>query len=175
MNYSKCHFDFATLPWLTSPRKQLDLKGVALGLINLPPDQGYTFTHRHRRQEEVYLVIDGNGVLLVDGELLDLVRGDAVRVAPEARRALKAGDLGLLVVCAGGVAEGYPKNPNSRYLIDDGIADYDDIPPWYQGDEEVRRRNAMLKKRGSKKAAIKELSQEPAMTDEGQGDKTEGK
>jgi Cupin domain len=147
VNYSKYHFDFATLPWLTSPRKQLDLQGVAIGLINLPSNQGYTFTHRHRRQEEVYLVIEGNGVLFVDGELLDLTRGDAVRVAPQARRALKAGELGLLVCCAGGVAEGYPKNPNSRYLIDDGIADYDDIPPWYQGDEEVRRRNHELKKR----------------------------
>ena len=147
MNYSKCHFDFATLPWLTSPRKQLDLQGVALGLIKLPPNQGYTFTHRHRLQEEVYLVIEGNGVLLVDGELLDLVRGDAVRVAPAGQRALKAGDLGLLVVCAGGVAQGYPRNPNSRYLIDDGIADYDDIPPWYQGDEVVRQRNQVLKKR----------------------------
>lgn len=154
VNYSKCHFDFATLPWLTSPRKQLDLQGVAIGLIKLPPNEGYTFTHCHRRQEEVYLVIEGNGVLFVDGELLDLTRGDAVRVSPEARRALKAGELGLLVCCAGGVAEGYPKNPHSRYLIDDGIADYDDIPPWYQGDEEVRRRNEVLKKRRKVTATV---------------------
>lgn len=147
MNYTRCHFDFASLPWLTSPRRQLQLRGVAIGLIRLPPNEGYTFTHRHRRQEEVYLVIEGNGLILVDGELVELVRGDAVRVSPEARRALKAGDLGLLVICAGGVAEGYPHNPNSRYLIDDGIADYDDIPPWYQGNEDVRRRNEALKKR----------------------------
>jgi hypothetical protein len=161
VNYSKCHFDFATLPWLTSPRKQLDLQGVAIGLINLPPHQGYTFTHRHRRQEEVYLVIEGNGVLFIDGELLDLTRGDAVRVAPQARRALKAGDLGLLVCCAGGVAEGYPHNPHSRYLIDDGIADYDDIPPWYQGDEEVRRRNEVLKKRRKVQATTDQPEQLP--------------
>jgi hypothetical protein len=169
VNYSKCHFDFATLPWLTSPRKQLDLQGVAIGLIKLPPNQGYTFTHRHRRQEEVYLVIEGNGVLFVDGELLDLIRGDAVRVAPQARRALKAGDLGLLVCCAGGVAEGYPQNPRSRYLIDDGIADYDDIPPWYQGDEEVLRRNHELKKRRKVKATAdqpKQLSPPTTADDE---------
>lgn len=155
MNYTRCHFDFATLPWLTSPRRQLELQGVALGLIKLPPDEGYTFTHRHREQEEVYLVIDGGGLLLVDGELLEICRGDAVRVSPVARRALKAGEAGLLVVCAGGVAEGYPHNPHSRYLIDDGIPDYDDIPPWYAGDPQVVERNRRLKARMEKSAAKK--------------------
>jgi hypothetical protein len=155
MNYTKCHFDFANLPWLTSPRHQLELQGVALGLIRLPPDEGYTFTHRHRQQEEVYLVIEGNGLILVDGELLEITRGDAVRVSPAARRALKAGGEGLLVVCAGGVAQGYPENPNSRYLIDDGIPDYDDIPPWYQGNSEVAERNACLKARMAKSQAKK--------------------
>ena len=155
MNYTKCHFDFASLPWLTSPRHQLDLQGVALGLIKLPPDEGYTFTHRHRKQEEVYLVIEGSGLLLVDDELLELQKGDAVRVSPAARRALKAHGEGLLVVCAGGVAQGYPENPNSRYLIDDGIPDYNDIPPWYTGNLEIAERNARLKERMEKTLAKK--------------------
>ena len=157
MNYSKCHFDFATLPWLTSPRRQLDLQAVAIGLIKLPPNEGYTFTHRHRKQEEVYLVIEGSGYILVDDELLDLCKGDAVRVAPEARRALKAEKEGLLVFCAGGVAQGYPENPNSRYLIDDGIPDYDDIPPWYEGNSQVIARNTELKKRLLKSLAKKQF------------------
>lgn len=140
MPYNKYHFDFANLPWLTSPRRQLDLHSVAIGLINLPPNEGYTFTHRHRKQEEVYIVIEGGGIIQVDDELLEIGRGDAVRVSPQTRRALKAGDHGLLVICAGGVAEGYPTNPNSRYMIDDGIADYDDIPLWYRGNSEVAHR-----------------------------------
>lgn len=156
MNYTQCHFDFAHLPRLTSPRRQLELQGVAIGLIKLPPNEGYTFTHRHRKQEEVYIVIEGSGTILIDDELLPLDRGDAVRVSPEARRALKAADQGLLVICAGGVAEGYPKNPNSRYMIDDGIADYDDIPPWYKGDGEVAKRNERLKKRLKKDLAPRE-------------------
>lgn len=153
MNYTACHFDFASLPWLTSPRHQLGLQGVALGLIRLPPDEGYTFTHRHRKQEEVYLVIEGSGLILVDDDLLELRKGDAVRVSPVARRALKAHKEGLLVVCAGGVPQGYPENPNSRYLIDDGIPDYDDIPPWYAGNPEIARRNARLKARMEKTLA----------------------
>ena len=159
-NFTKCHFDLSMLPWLTSPRRQLELQSVAIGLINLPPDEGYTFTHRHRKQEEVYFVIEGSGIILVDEELLELERGDAVRVSPQTRRALKAGAKGLLVLCAGGVAEGYPANPNSRYLIDDGIPDYDDIPPWYQGNNEVAQRNAELKKRQKKSRNIKVAPEE---------------
>lgn len=146
-NYSRYHYDFDSLPWLTSPRKNLDLRGVALGLIRLPPNQGYTFTHRHRKQEEVYIVIRGSGLLLVDDELLELSAGDAIRVSPETRRALKANEQGLFVICSGAIPLGYPKNPNARYLIDDGVPDYDDIPPWYLGDAKVAEKNRKLKER----------------------------
>lgn len=71
-----------------------------------------------------------------------------MRVSPAAKRALKAAeDTALFAICAGGVAAGYPKQPNSRYLIDDGIPHYDDIPPWYHGNPEVMERNAQLKER----------------------------
>ena len=78
-----------------------------------------------------------------------------MRVSPAARRALKAHGDGLLVVCAGGVAYGYPHDPNSRYMIDDGIPDYDDIPPWYAGNPLVAERNARLKERMEKTQARK--------------------
>jgi quercetin dioxygenase-like cupin family protein len=146
--YDKAHFDWDRLPPLTSPRRQLGLKGVALGLINLPPGKGYTFTHRHREQEEVYIVLSGSGRLLVDGEMVPLDPGDVVRVDPESKRALKNdGALPLRIICAGGVPAGYPHNPEARYLIDDGVPDYDDVPPWYAGEEAVSATNAGLKQR----------------------------
>jgi oxalate decarboxylase/phosphoglucose isomerase-like protein (cupin superfamily) len=146
--YHKVHFDWNNLPPLTSPRHQLGLTGVALGLINLPPGQGYTFTHRHREQEEVYIVLAGAGRMLIDGELVPIEAGDLVRVDPASKRALKNdGDTPLSIICAGGVPAGYPNNPDARYLIDDGIPDYDDVPPWYTGDAEVAANNARLKQR----------------------------
>ena len=154
-NYTKYHYDFNTLPWLTSPRRQLELQGVALGLINLPPDQGYTFTHKHRKQEEVYIVIKGNGQLMVDDEILELTEGDMVRVSPESRRALKAGSPGMFVICSGGIPQGYPKNPNARYQIDDGVPDYNDIPPWYSESSTVAKRNRQLHLRQLKARARK--------------------
>ncbi len=146
--YQKAHFNWDDLPPLTSPRKQLGLRGVALGLINLPPGQGYTFTHRHREQEEVYIVLAGSGLLWIDGEAVPLVAGDMVRVSAQARRALKCDDDGpLRIICAGAVPAGFPKQPGSRYLIDDGVPDYDDIPPWYEKNEEVAANNRRLKER----------------------------
>jgi mannose-6-phosphate isomerase-like protein (cupin superfamily) len=146
--FSKVHFDWDELPPLTSPRRLLELSGVALGLINLPPQQGYTFTHRHREQEEVYMVLEGNGRILVDDEMIPLTAGDMIRVAPASRRALKNdGGTPLRIICAGGVPAGYPKHPEARYLIDDGVPDYNDIPPWYEGEPEVLANNLRLKER----------------------------
>ncbi len=146
--YHKAHFDWDQLPPLTSPRRQLGLTGVALGLINLPPGEGYTFTHSHREQEEVYMVLAGGGTLLVDGEAVPLAPGDMVRVDPASKRALhNGGSEPLRIICAGGVPAGYPKDPGARYLIDDGVPDYDDLPPWCAGDPEVAQRNAELKAR----------------------------
>jgi len=155
-NYTKTHFDFAQLPWLTSPRKQLELEGVALGLIRIPANEGYTFTHSHQQQEEVYIVIEGSGVIAVNDEQIILERGDLVRVSPAARRALKADAEGLFIICAGGVPMGFPKNPDSRYMIDDGIPHYDDIPAWYRGQEEIARKNAVLLARMEKSRAKRE-------------------
>lgn len=160
-NFTKVHFDFNNLPQLTNPWRQLQLQGVALGLIRLPAGDGYTFTHSHAEQEEVYIVVEGKGAMVVDGELLTLESGDIVRVSPTAKRALKAdANTNLFVICTGGLTAGYPKQANARYLIDDGIPDYDDIPPWYRGNPEIVERNARLKARMLKAQAKRESQQE---------------
>lgn len=94
------------------------------------------------------MVLCGRGRLLIDGELVELAAGDMVRVDPASKRALhNDGDRALQIICAGAVPAGYPKDPSARYLIDDGVPDYDDIPPWCGDDPEVKRRNAELKAR----------------------------
>ena len=153
--YSKAHFDFDTLGWLTSPRGKLNLQAVALGFINLPANEGYTFTHSHAEQEEVYITINGTGAMQINDEIIDLRKGDVVRVSPTAKRALKAKEAGMFVICSGAIPQGYPKEANARYLIDDGIPHYDDIPLWYANNAEVMERNAQLKARMLKSLAKK--------------------
>jgi quercetin dioxygenase-like cupin family protein len=58
--------------------------------------------HKHREQEEAYLVISGSGEALLDGEVIELQQWDLVRVSPEVVRAFAAGDDGMEIVAVGG-------------------------------------------------------------------------
>lgn len=74
-----------------------------LGLTVLEANEGWEgmeHDHAHDDQEEVYLLVDGGGRITIDGEVVDLESGDAVRVAPGATREL-AFDTESLMVIAG--------------------------------------------------------------------------
>ena len=84
-----------------------DLGGAVVGLSyqRLRPGGRIPFGHRHARQEEVYVVLSGSGRANVDGTIVELVALDALRVAPEAWRALEAGPEGMDVIA---IAKEYP-------------------------------------------------------------------
>ena len=61
--------------------------------------------HRHTRQEEVYVVLEGTLTLLVEREPFEYVVGDVVRVAPDVRRQLvNRGPSKLRLLALGGIA-----------------------------------------------------------------------
>jgi uncharacterized cupin superfamily protein len=62
--------------------------------------------HRHREQEEAYVVVTGSGRILLDGEVVELRQWDTVRVAPEVVRAFEAGPEGMEVIAIGGPKPG---------------------------------------------------------------------
>ena len=64
----------------------LSLTGMEVSLGSLPPCGAIPFLHAHRQNEELYLVLSGEGELQVDGEVIALRPGTAVRVAPEGMR-----------------------------------------------------------------------------------------
>jgi uncharacterized cupin superfamily protein len=67
--------------------KQLGAKALGARLWRLKPGQAST-RHRHRDQEELYLLLEGTGRARVDGELLTLAPHDALLVEPESVRQL---------------------------------------------------------------------------------------
>ena len=93
------------------------------------------------------MVINGRGIIHIDGEDISLQKGDFINVFPESKRALKAADdSDLIFICAGAVSTGkYPKSPNSRAVIDDGIPDYENVPPWYEGNKKIAEINQRIK------------------------------
>jgi len=84
--------DFAQLNLDTGERFQrlraeLGVTTFGLNLIVLQPGQTGRI-HRHERQEEVYLVLEGELSLMLEGEEHRVPTGGIVRVAPDVRRQL---------------------------------------------------------------------------------------
>lgn len=67
----------------------------------LKPGKRPSFAHRHRRAEEVYVVLSGSGRLKIEDEILDIGPRDAIRVAPGLTRAFEAGPDGLELLAFG--------------------------------------------------------------------------
>jgi uncharacterized cupin superfamily protein len=69
----------------TDLAKQLGAEALGARLWRLRPGQAST-RHRHGRQEELYVLLEGRGRLRVDGDLLTLEPLDAVLVEPASVR-----------------------------------------------------------------------------------------
>ena len=86
-------------------RAELGVSTFGLNLMRLRPGQRSRI-HRHERQEEVYVVLEGELTLTVEGdEPRTLRRGELARVAPGVRRQLHNRGSDLLAMLALGGAE----------------------------------------------------------------------
>ena len=68
-------------------RRELGVTSFGINQMTLQPGQRLR-VHRHERQEEVYLVLEGELTLIVEGEPHVLATGDLARVGPELKRQL---------------------------------------------------------------------------------------
>jgi uncharacterized cupin superfamily protein len=86
-------------------RRELGVTSFGINLLTLAPRKRLR-VHTHDRQEEVYLVIEGELTLIVDGDAHVLGTGDLVRVPPLVRRQLTNPSAARTVVLAlGGYGE----------------------------------------------------------------------
>jgi uncharacterized cupin superfamily protein len=68
-------------------RRQLGVTTFGINQMVLQPGQRSRI-HRHKRQEEVYLVLEGELSLVLEREESSIAAGELVRVAPDVRRQL---------------------------------------------------------------------------------------
>jgi quercetin dioxygenase-like cupin family protein len=81
-------------------RKHLDSEHLGVSYFRYGP--GFRAPgHRHREQEEAYVVVAGSGRMRLDEEIIELQQWDAVRVAPGVVRAFEAGPDGLELIAIG--------------------------------------------------------------------------
>jgi quercetin dioxygenase-like cupin family protein len=87
-------------------RKPLESRDLGISHWRYAPNLQNPVGHRHREQEEAYVVVAGSGRILIDDDVRELRQWDVVRVAPETVRAFAAGPDGLELIAVGG-----PKPP----------------------------------------------------------------
>jgi uncharacterized cupin superfamily protein len=97
--------DYGSEERFQSLRRTLGVKGFGINLIVLQPRQRGRI-HAHEQQEEVYLVLEGELTLQLEGSPVVLRRDEIVRVAPSVRRQLvNAGEQRVVILALGGSGE----------------------------------------------------------------------
>lgn len=114
--------DFGSPERFQTLRRELGVSTFGLNLIVLRPGQRGRI-HRHTRQEEVFLVLDGRLTLVIDGEERDLDQWEIVRVAPDVRRQLvNRGPADVAVLAMGSANEHHGRDGEA-------FASWDDTEP----------------------------------------------
>jgi mannose-6-phosphate isomerase-like protein (cupin superfamily) len=71
---------------------ELELTGSEISINELPAGVSIPFVHRHKRNEEVYLILKGKGKFHIDGDEFEVEEGCVIRIDPAGARCLKADD-----------------------------------------------------------------------------------
>jgi mannose-6-phosphate isomerase-like protein (cupin superfamily) len=82
-------------------RKHLDSDHLGVSYFRYGPGYKAPYGHRHREQEEAYVVVRGGGRIRLDDEIVELKQWDVVRVAPQVVRAFEGGDDGIELIAIG--------------------------------------------------------------------------
>jgi mannose-6-phosphate isomerase-like protein (cupin superfamily) len=82
-------------------RVPLELEEFGVSYQRVAPNFRIPFAHRHKQQEEVYVVISGSGRAKLGDDVIDLKPWDALRVPKDTTRGFEAGPEGLEVIAIG--------------------------------------------------------------------------
>ncbi len=78
----------------------LNLTGAEISVNTLPAGASVPFIHSHKKNEEIYAIIEGKGTAVIDSEKVSLNKGDWIRISPSAKRQFFAsGDKALKYIC----------------------------------------------------------------------------
>ena len=82
-------------------RVPLELESFGVTYQRVAPNFRIPFAHRHKQQEEVYIVVGGGGRAKLEDEIVELKQWDALRVPKETMRGFEAGPEGMEVIAIG--------------------------------------------------------------------------
>jgi mannose-6-phosphate isomerase-like protein (cupin superfamily) len=96
---SRTRVDPGSAERFVSLRRALGVTTFGINQMVLQPGQRMRI-HRHQRQEEVYLILEGRLTILIEGEETELEQGELMRVGPDVRRQLVNRGPGRVVLIA---------------------------------------------------------------------------
>ena len=67
----------------------LELTGCEISINTVAQGFKVPFNHKHKQNEEVYIVLKGEGILTIDGNAVNVEEGSVVKVMPAASRTLE--------------------------------------------------------------------------------------
>ena len=106
-------------------KEALNLTGCEVSINELPANTSVPFVHAHKQNEELYIITDGDGELFIDGEVIKVSKGDAVRIDPDGKRCFKAGKNGIKMICIQ-----TKRGSLEQYTMTDGVIVEDVKPSW---------------------------------------------
>jgi mannose-6-phosphate isomerase-like protein (cupin superfamily) len=99
-------------------RVPLNCEHCGVSYIRLAPE-AKALGHRHKRQEEIYVLVSGSARMKVGDDELELRPFDAVRVPPQVMRGIKGGPEGAEIIAIGapntGPGDGDEPDPDWRW------------------------------------------------------------
>jgi len=82
-------------------RVPLELEQFGITYQQIAPNFRIPFGHRHKNQEEVYVVVRGSLRANLEGEIVELRQWDAIRVPRETMRGFEGGPEGAELIAVG--------------------------------------------------------------------------
>jgi mannose-6-phosphate isomerase-like protein (cupin superfamily) len=82
-------------------RSHIESEHLGVSHFRYAPNFRSPIGHRHREQEEAYVVVAGSGRALLDDQTVELKQWDVLRVAPQMVRSFEAGAAGLELIAVG--------------------------------------------------------------------------
>lgn len=103
----------------TELHEKLGLTGAEVSINNLPAGASVPFIHSHKENEEIYIITEGSGTFKIDEDIVELKKGDAIRVSPNGKRQLFASENnGISYICIQ-----VKENSLTEYTENDAIID----------------------------------------------------
>ncbi len=87
-------------------RVALGMENSGLSYLKVAPGFRMPFGHKHKNQEEVYVLVSGKARMKIEDEVKDLKQWDAVRVHKDTMRSMEAGDEGAEFLVVGAPSTG---------------------------------------------------------------------